>query len=48
MDGKITGKAFHKTVLMLLLAGLWLTVAVLASGFGPLMLDFFAPSAPPM
>jgi hypothetical protein len=49
MDGKINNRTFRKTVLVLLLfAGLSLMVAALASGFGPLMFDFFAPSAPPM
>jgi hypothetical protein len=49
MDGKISDKAFRKAALVLLLvAGLSLVAAALASGFDPLMFDFFAPSAPPM
>ena len=47
--GKINDETFRKTVLVLLLfAGLSLMVPVLALGFGPLMFDFFSPSAPPM
>jgi len=47
--GKINDETFRKTVLVLLLfAGLSLMVPALAPGFGALMFDFFAPSAPPM
>jgi hypothetical protein len=43
------GEAFRKRVPgLLLFAGLFLIVLALALGFGPLALDPFPPSAPPM
>jgi hypothetical protein len=45
--GKINDETFRKTVLVLLLCAA-LSVLALASVFGPLMLDPFPPSAPPM
>jgi hypothetical protein len=47
--GKINDGAFRKTVLALpMFVGLGLMVLALALSFGPLMLDPFPPSAPPM
>jgi hypothetical protein len=44
---QFTPPTFRKVALLLLFAGLSL-VSALALGFGPLMLDPFSPSAPPM
>src|SRR5262249_45010000 len=47
--GKINDDTFRTSVLvLLLLCELSLVILALVSGFGPLMLDFFGPSAPPI